>query len=90
MARRPPGDEAERQRKRRRARDTAEWRSRKDRCVSLHQIEAGAFEYDLAIRFAGLKESQLTNKAALNAGLGKLLRLGLAALILQEETKRRR
>ena len=82
---RPP-DDAERRRKR--AADTAACRSRQRRGVELFKFEAGAFEYDLAIKFAGLKESQLTNKNAVKAALGRLLRKALVALVLQEEQKR--
>ena len=80
-------DDAERRRKR--AADTAACRSRQPRGVELFKFEAGAFEYDLAIKFAGLKENQLTNKSAVKAALGRLLRKGLVALVLQEQQRRR-
>ncbi len=89
----PPGDDAKaatRAYRRRRNADTARWRSREARHVQLHQVEAGDFEYDLCVKYAGLKESQLTNKVAVNTSLGRLLRKALTALILQEENTRRR
>jgi hypothetical protein len=68
-------------RRRRRAQDTARWRSRVDRHVQLFQLEAGPEEFDLAIRYGGLKESQIRNKAAVNVALGRLLRVALVALL---------
>ena len=63
----PAADDAARRRLR--AADTARWRSRRRRGVQLFQVEAGPTEYDLAIRYGGLKESQVFNKAAVNAAL---------------------
>jgi hypothetical protein len=67
--------------RRRRAADTARWRSRQRRGVQLFQFEAGEREYDLAIRFAGLREDQGGNKTSVNAALGRLLRKALVALL---------
>lgn len=79
MARRaPPRDPAYR---RRRARDTAAWRSRQRRGVELFKVECGRLEYDFMVRFAGLREDRTTNKAAASAALGRLLRMGLIALL---------
>jgi len=84
-----PNDDAKaRARRRRRARDTARWRSRRRRGVELFQIEAGPREYDLAVRYAGLREDQIANKAAVAAAIGRLLRRGLVAL-LREDARRR-
>jgi hypothetical protein len=84
----PPADAKVAARRRRRAADTARWRSRRRRGVELFSIEAGSREYDLAIRYAGLREDQLSDKSAVSAALGRLLRRALLAL-LNEETRRR-
>jgi hypothetical protein len=70
--------------RRKRAADVARWRSRQRRRVALSQIEFGEQELDLAIRFGGLRENQIDNKAAVNAALGRLLRRGIIALLVQE------
>jgi hypothetical protein len=75
-------------RRRRRAADTARWRSRRQRCVELYQMEAGPAEIDLAIRFGGLKESRVSDRHAVNAALGKLLRRALRALLLLEDSRK--
>jgi len=89
MARRiRPDDANARAHRRRRAADTARWRSRRRRGVELFQIEAGPREYDLAIEFGGLREDLITDKAAVAGALGRLLRRGIIAL-LREDTRRR-
>jgi hypothetical protein len=80
----PPEDAKAAARRRRRAADTAAWRSRECRGVQLFKIEAGAYEYDLAIKYAELKESQLGNKTAVAAALGRLLRKALRSGYLRE------
>ena len=85
----PPDDAKAVARRRRRAADTARWRSRRRRGVQLFQIEAGPPEYDLAIEYGGLREDQTVDKVAVNAALGRLLRLALVAL-RREDTRRRR
>jgi len=55
----------------------------------LFQIEAGPHEYDLAVEYGGLREDQIADKVAVNAALGRLLRLALVAL-RREDTRRRR
>jgi len=81
MVRQDPADDARaRARRRRRAADTARWRSRRRREVELYQIEVGAKEKLVAARFAGLKEGT-NDKVAIGVALGKLLRLGLVALL---------
>jgi hypothetical protein len=88
MARRAPPDDAKaRARQRRRAADTARWRSRRRRGVELFQIEAGPREYDLAVEYGGLREDQITDKAAVAGALGRLLRRAIIAL-LREDTRR--
>ena len=79
----PPNDAKATARRRRHAADTARWRSRRRREVELYQIEVGAKEKALAVRFAGLKEGT-NDKAAIAVALGKLLRLGLVALLHEE------
>jgi hypothetical protein len=54
----------------------------------LFQIEAGPREYDLAVQYGGLREEQITDKVAIAAALGRLLRRALVAL-LREDTPRR-
>jgi hypothetical protein len=89
MARQAPPDDAKTaSRRRRRAADTARWRSRRRRGVQLFQFEAGPREYDLAVKFAGLREDQVENKTAVNAALGRLLRKAIVSLL--QETNRRR
>jgi len=43
----------------------------------LFQVEAGPFEYDLALRYGGLREQEINNKTAVAAALGRLLRMGM-------------
>ena len=75
-------------RRRRRAADAARWRSRQRRGMQLFELEAGDYEYNLAIRYAGLREDQTGNKVAVNAALGRLLRRALVALVLYETGRR--
>lgn len=81
-------DTKARARRQRRAADTARWRSRRRRGVELFKLEAGADEYDLAIRFGGLKESQVNDRNAVSAALGRLLHLGLVALLDRNSRRR--
>ena len=85
MANRPPPDAT---RRRRRAADMRRLRSRQRRGVQLFQLEAGDFEYDLAIRYGELSEDQVGDKAAVNTALGRLLRAGLIALIERDRSRR--
>jgi hypothetical protein len=64
MGRQAPPDNAKAAaRHRRRAADTARWRSRRRRGVQLFQIEAGPREYDLAVEYGGLREDQIADKS---------------------------
>jgi hypothetical protein len=83
-----PGDAKARAHRRRRAADTARWRSRRRRGVELFKLEAGADEYDLAIRFGGLKVSQVNDRNAVSAALGRLLHLGIVALLDRNPRRR--
>lgn len=83
----PPDDPNLTARRRRRAADTARWRSRRRRGVELFSFEAGPQEYDLAVKYAGLREAQTANKVAVNAALGRLLRRALSALLREVERR---
>ena len=83
-----PDDAKARARRRRRAADTARWRSRQRRRVRLFQVEVGREEYDLAVRFGGLQQNQIADKAAVAAALGRLLRRGLVALLREDSRPR--
>lgn len=88
MARQPPPDNAKlAARRRRRAADTARWRSRRQRGVQLFQLEAGLEEFDLAVKYGGLRDDQTGNKVAVNAALGRLLRRALVALLQQDNRR---
>lgn len=76
--------------RRKRALDTARCRKRQRRGLQLHKFEAGEWEYDLAIRYAGLEESQVGNRTAVDTALGRLLRKALVALVVQEESKQKK
>jgi hypothetical protein len=54
----------------------------------LFQIEAGLREYDLAIEYGGLRDDPITDKSAIAAALGRLLRRAIVAL-LREDPRRR-
>ena len=81
------GDAKAKMRRRRRAADTARWRSRRRRGVELFQIEVGPDEFELAKLFGGLREGQMGDKVAVGNALGQLLRRGIVALL--ENTRRR-
>lgn len=83
-----PNDPKSRARRERRAADSARWRSRKRRGVRLFKIEIGRDEERLAVRFGGLQQHEIEDKAAVATGLGKLLRRGLIALLQQEDRRR--
>lgn len=74
--------------RRRRAADTARWRSRCRRKVQLFQIEADEQIYDLMIKYGGLREAQAANKKLAQNAFGKLLRRSLAALLDAETRKK--
>jgi len=89
MARPLPADEAKLiARRKKRALDTARWRSRQRRGVALYQVEIGAPEFDLCIKFGELVEERVGDKGAVAAAVGRLLRRGLISL-LNEHTRRR-
>jgi hypothetical protein len=53
----------------------------------LFEFEAGAVEYELAKIYAGLRESEMDNKAAVSAALGRLLRRALVSLMREDSRK---
>lgn len=75
------GDDDEVRRRRRRTEDMRRLRSRIRRKVQLFDIEVDGFTYDMAIKFGGLKESQVDNKPKVTVALGKVLRKGLISLL---------
>jgi hypothetical protein len=85
--RRPPRDEAERERRARRAADTRRCRARQRACKAVYTLEADVQTFDLAVRFAGLAPDKVSDKQAVTNALARLVRLGFAAL-LREHTRR--
>jgi hypothetical protein len=83
-----PDDPKARARRRQRALDMRRLRARQRRGVWLLPIEVGAEEVDWAIRFGALKESQVGDRTATAAAMGRMLRR--AMLVLLRENDRRR
>jgi hypothetical protein len=83
-------DSEDDEKRRRHADAVRRWRSRVRRKAQLFELEAGAFEYNLAVRYAGLREDQITNKVLVSAAMGRLLRKALIALVMQEEGCRKK
>ena len=65
----------------RRAADTARWRERLHRGAAVYPVEVDGTTFDLMERFGGLKANKMSDRQAVAAALGKLLRLALAALL---------
>jgi len=84
----PPDDAKAVARRRRRAADTRRWRERRRRGLELYRLEAGTHELDLCIKYGGLQEHQLSDKTAVAASFGRLLRRALLSL-LHEDAHRR-
>jgi hypothetical protein len=82
------GDDADR--RRRHAEAAARYRSRQRRKVQRFEFEAGPFEYNLAVKYADLREDQTSNKAVAAAAMGRLLRKALPALVMQEEARQKK
>ncbi len=57
---------------------------KKSRPVHLAAARIGQHEHNLAMEFAGLRKDQLTDKVAVAAALGRLLRRALVALMNEE------
>ena len=74
--------------KQRRAADTARWRERLQRGAAVYPVEVDALTFDLMERFAGLKASRVDDRQAVVVALGRLLRLGLEALLREANSRR--
>jgi hypothetical protein len=74
-------------RRRRRAADTARWRERLRRGAAVYPIEVDGLTFDLMERFAGLKASKVDDRLAAVVALGRLLRLGLEALLREANSR---
>ena len=71
----------------RRAADTARWRERVAQGRACYTVEVDGRTFDLMERLVGLPTSKLDDRGAVAAALGKLLRLGLAALLREEAAR---
>jgi hypothetical protein len=72
----------------RRAADTARWRDRLRRGSAVYPVEVDGQLFDLMERFGVLKASKVGDRQAVAAALGKILRLGLAALLREASSRR--
>jgi hypothetical protein len=57
------------------------FRDRQKRGVEIYTIEVDSFTFEMMEKFVGLKPNQKDDRQAVEHALGKLLRLGLFALI---------
>lgn len=73
--------------RRRRAVDTARWRERVRHGKAVYPVEIDGATFDLMERFAGLKADKVNDRQAVATALGKLLRLGLAALLREAASR---
>jgi|SRR6516164_5687543 len=71
----------------RRAADTARWRERLHRGAAVYPVEVDGLTFDLMERFAGLKASKVDDRRAVVVALGRLLRLGLEALLREANSR---
>jgi hypothetical protein len=76
--------------RRRRANDTKRWRARLRRGAAVYPVEIDGGVYDLVERFGGLKPSQMDDRRAVSAALGRLLHLALAALLREMASRANR
>jgi hypothetical protein len=74
--------------RRRRAADTARWRERLRRGSAVYPVEVDETTFQLMERFAGLNPSKATDRQAVAIALGRLLRLGLDALLREAASQR--
>jgi hypothetical protein len=74
--------------RRRRAADTARWRKRLRRGKAVYPVEVDETTFQLMERFAGLTPSKATDRQAVAGALGRLLRLGLDALLREAASQR--
>ena len=73
----------------RRAADTARWRERLHRGAAVYPVEVDALTFDFMERFVGLRDSKTSDRQAVAAALGKLLRRALEALLREDGASRR-
>ena len=73
----------------RRAEDTRRWRARLHRGAAIYPVEVDGTTFDLMERFGGLKDSKTSDRRAVAAALGKLLRRALEALLREAAASRR-
>jgi hypothetical protein len=66
--------------RRRRVEDTRRWRERLERGAACYQVEADAETFDFMVRLGLLAAADATNRRVVADALGRLLRLALAAL----------
>jgi len=71
----------------RRAEDTRRWRERLAQGRACYTVEVDGRTFDFMERLVGLPTSKLDDRGAVAAALGKLLRLGLAALLREEAAR---
>jgi hypothetical protein len=73
----------------RRTEDTRRWRERLARGAAVYPVEIDSSTFGLMEQFAGLKAGKVDDRRAVAVALGKLLRLGLAALVREAENHHR-
>jgi hypothetical protein len=74
--------------KKRRVEDTRRWRERLANGKACYTVEVDGVTFDLMERSVGLKAGRMDDRRAVAAALGKLLRLGLAALLREAQSRR--
>ena len=79
--RRPPRNDAERERLARRAADVRRCRARLRASRAIYPFEADAQTFDLAVRYAGLDPGRISDRQTTISALSRLLRMALAALV---------
>jgi len=67
---------------------TRRWRERLQRGAAVYPVEVDGLTFDLMERFAGLKASKVDDRQAVVVALGRLLRLGLQALLREANSRR--
>jgi len=72
----------------RRAADTARWRERLERGAAVYPVEVDGMMFDLMEQFAGLKAGKADDRRVVAVALGKLLRLAVAALLREAQSRR--
>jgi hypothetical protein len=72
----------------RRAGDTARWRERVRCGEAVYPVEVDETTFQLMERFAGLYPGKATDRQAVAIALGRLVRLGLDALLREAPSQR--